>query len=62
MAYKAMKEGDMTKYRSVIERAMELQRKSEKLAGELNPEEQQRFADYLNKRADELSRFASQHR
>jgi hypothetical protein len=61
-AYKAMKEGDMTKYQAIIERAMELRRKSEKLAGELNPEEQQRFANYLNKRADELSQFASQHR
>jgi hypothetical protein len=60
-AYKAMKEGDMTKYRFVIQRAQELQTKSEKLAGELNPEEEQRFANYLNKKANELSQFASQN-
>ena len=61
-AYKAMKEGDMTKYQTVIQRARELQTKSEKLGGELNPEEEQRFADYLNKKANELAQFASQNR
>ena len=61
-AYKAMKEGDMTKYRSVIQRAQELQTKSAKLGGELNPEEEQRFANYLNKKANELAQFASQNR
>ena len=61
-AYRAMKQGDMTKYRSVIQRAQELQTKSEKLAGELNPEEEQRFANYLNKKANELTAFASQNR
>jgi hypothetical protein len=61
-AYKAMKEGDMTKYQSVIQRARELQTKSEKLGGELNPEEEQQFADYLNKKANELAQFASQNR
>ena len=60
-AYQAMKQGDMTKYRSVIQRAQELQTKSEKLAGELNPEEEQKFANYLNKKANELSAFASQN-
>jgi flagellin-specific chaperone FliS len=60
-AYRAMKQGDMTKYRSVIQRAQELQTKSEKLAGELNPEEEQQFANYLNKKANELSAFASQN-
>ncbi|MBV9129448.1 MAG: hypothetical protein JO298_03555 [Verrucomicrobia bacterium] len=57
-----MKEGDMSKYQSIIERAMELQTKGDKLTGELNPEEQQRFANYLNKRADELSQFARRQR
>jgi hypothetical protein len=62
IAYQAMKQGDMTKYQSVIQRALELQSKSEKLAGELNPEEEQRFANYLNKRADELAQFTNQNR
>jgi hypothetical protein len=61
-AYKAMKEGDMTKYQSVIQRARDLQTKSEKLGGELNPEEEQQFANYLNKKANELAQFASQNR
>jgi flagellin-specific chaperone FliS len=61
-ASKAMKEGDMTKYQSVIQRAHELRAKSEKLGGELNPEEEQRFANYLNKKANELAQFASQNR
>jgi hypothetical protein len=61
-AYQAMKEGDVTKYQSVIRRALELKTKSAKLGGELNAEEEQRFADYLNKKADELSQFASQNR
>jgi hypothetical protein len=62
MAYHAMKQGDMTKYQTVIERARELQTKGEKLGGELSPDEQKRFADYLNKKADELAQFASQNR
>jgi flagellin-specific chaperone FliS len=62
IAYQAMKQGDMSKYQSVIQRALELQSKSEKLAGELNPEEEQRFANYLNKRADELAQFTNQNR
>jgi hypothetical protein len=61
-AYQAMKQGDMTKYQSVIQRALELQSKSDKLAGELNPEEEQRFANYLNKKANELSEFTNQNR
>jgi hypothetical protein len=61
-ASKAMKEGDMTKYQSVIQRAHELRTKSEKLGGELTPEEEQRFANYLNKKANELAQFASQNR
>jgi hypothetical protein len=61
-ASKAMKEGDMTKYQSVIQRAYELRTKSEKLGGELNPEEEQRFANYLNRKANELAQFASQNR
>jgi hypothetical protein len=61
-AYQAMKQGDVTKYRTVIQRAQELQTKSDKLSGELNPEEEQRFADYLNKKANELSQFALQNR
>jgi hypothetical protein len=61
-AYQAMKEGDVTKYQSVIRRALELKAKSAKLGGELNPEEEQRFADYLSKKANELSQFASQNR
>jgi len=60
-AYHAMKKGDMTKYRTVIQRAQELQQKSENLAGELNPEEEKRFANYLNKKANELSQFASEN-
>jgi predicted PolB exonuclease-like 3'-5' exonuclease len=61
-AYEAMKKGDMTKYQTVIERAKELQTKGEKLGGELSPDEEKRFADYLNKKADELAKFASQNR
>jgi hypothetical protein len=57
-----MKQGDMTKYQTVIRRALELQTKSDKLAGELNPEEEQRFADYLNKKENELAEFTSQNR
>lgn len=62
MAYHAMKKGDMTKYQTVILRAHELQSKGEKLGGELSPDEEKRFADYLNKKADELAQFASQNR
>ena len=62
MAYHAMKQGDMTKYQTVILRAHELQTKGEKLGGELSPDEEKRFADYLNKKADELAQFASQNR
>jgi hypothetical protein len=61
-AYQAMKDGDVARYQSVIRRALELKAKSEKLGGELNAEEEQRFADYLNKKANELSQFASQNR
>jgi hypothetical protein len=61
-AYQAMKQGDMTKYQIVIQRARELQTKGEKLGGELSPDEEKRFADYLNKKADELAQFASQNR
>ena len=60
-AYHAMKQGDMTKYQTVIRRALELQSKSDKLAGELNPEEEQRFADYLSKKENELAEFTSQN-
>src|SRR5215469_4485965 len=62
MAYHAMKQGDMTKYQTVIQRARELQTQGDKLGGELRPDEQKRFADYLNKKADELAQFASQNR
>jgi hypothetical protein len=61
-AYQAMKDGDVARYQSVIRRALELKAKSAKLGGELNAEEEQRFADYLNKKANELSQFASQNR
>jgi hypothetical protein len=61
LAYQAMRQGDMTKYQVVIQRAHELQSKGEKLGGELSPEEQARFADYLNRKADELAQFASQN-
>jgi hypothetical protein len=61
-AYQAMKDGDVPSYQSVIRRALELKAKSAKLGGELSAEEEQRFADYLNKKANELSQFASQNR
>jgi hypothetical protein len=61
-AYQAMKDGDVPRYQSVIRRALELKAKSAQLGGELNAEEEQRFADYLNKKANELSQFASQNR
>ena len=57
-AYVAMKQGDMSKYQTVIQRAQELETKGNNLQGELPPEEQQRFAEYLNKRANELAQFA----
>src|SRR6266481_4072496 len=60
-AYEAMKQGDMTKYQAVIQRAHELESKEEKLGGELSPEEQARFAEYLNKKADELAQFTRQN-
>jgi PBP1b-binding outer membrane lipoprotein LpoB len=60
-AYEAMKQGDMTKYQAVIQRAHELESKGGKLGGELSPEEQARFADYLNKKADELAQFTRQN-
>jgi hypothetical protein len=62
LAYQAMKQGDMTKYQAVIQRAHELESKGEKLGGELSPEEEARFADYLNRKADELGQFAGQNR
>jgi hypothetical protein len=61
LAYQAMRQGDMTKYQAVIQRAHELQSKGEKLGGELSPEEQARFADYLNRKANELAQFANQN-
>ena len=61
LACEAMRQGDMTKYQAVIQRAHELETKAEKLGGELSPEEQARFADYLNRRANELAQFASQN-
>jgi hypothetical protein len=61
-AFKAMKQGDVSKYKSVIRSAIELQTKSEKLSGELNPEEEQRFANYLRKKENELTEFASENR
>jgi flagellin-specific chaperone FliS len=61
-AYQAMKDGDVPRYQSVIRRALELKAKSAQLGGELNAEEEQRFAEYLNKKANELSQFASQNR
>jgi hypothetical protein len=61
LAYQAMKRGDMTKYQTVIQRAHELESKGEKLGGELSPEEEARFADYLSKKADELAQFATQN-
>ena len=57
-----MKQGDMTKYQAVILRARELQTKGEKLGGDLSPDEEKQFADYLKKKADELAQFASQNR
>ena len=57
-AYVAMKQGDMSKYQTVIQRAQELETKGNNLQGELPPDEQQRFAEYLNKRANELAQFA----
>jgi len=56
-----MRQGDMTKYQVVIQRAHELENKGEKLGGELSPEEQRLFADYLNRKANELAQFASQN-
>jgi hypothetical protein len=61
-AYEEMKHGDMTKYQTVVQRARDLQSKGEKLGGELSPEEQSRFAEYLNKKADELKRFSQSQR
>lgn len=61
-AYTAMKQGDVSKYQSVIRGALDLQTKSEKLGGELNPEEEKRFADYLQKKENELAEFATQNR
>jgi hypothetical protein len=60
-AYEAMKQGDMTKYQAVIQRAHELESKGEKLGGELSPEEQARFADYLDRKANELAQFTRQN-
>ena len=56
-----MRQGDMTKYQVVIQRAHELENKGEKLGGELSPEEQRLFADYLNRKANELAQFATQN-
>jgi len=56
-----MKQGDMTKYQAVIQRAHELESKGEKLGGELSPEEQARFADYLDRKANELAQFTRQN-
>jgi hypothetical protein len=54
-AYEAMKQRDMTKYEAVILRAKDLASKGEKLQGDLSPDEQKQFADYLSRRADELN-------
>ena len=58
-AYEAMKNRDMSKYEAVILRAQELETKGEKLEGDLSPEEQKKFADYLNHRANELAELTS---
>jgi len=57
-AYAAMKQGDVSKYQAVIQRAQELETKGNNLQGQLPPDEQQRFAEYLNKRANELAQLA----
>jgi hypothetical protein len=50
----------MTKYQTMVQRAHDLQSKGERLSGELSPEEQSQFANYLNKKADELMRLSQQ--
>jgi hypothetical protein len=61
VAYEAMKHNDLSKYQTVVAKAQELQSQGEQLAGELSPEEQRRFADYLNRKSDELAQYASQN-
>ena len=45
----------MTKYQSVIQHAHELRTKSEKLGGELNPEEEQRFRQLSKQKGQRTS-------
>jgi hypothetical protein len=61
VAYEAMKHNDLSKYQTVVAKAQELQSQGEQLAGELSPEEQRKFADYLNRKSDELAQYASQN-
>jgi hypothetical protein len=59
IAYEAMKNRDMTKYETVISRAQELEIKVSKIETELPPDEQKKFVDYLNRRANELAAIAN---
>jgi hypothetical protein len=58
-AYEAMKDRDMTKYEAILLRAHELETEGEKLESGLSSDEQKKFADYLNRRADELAAISS---
>jgi hypothetical protein len=61
VTYEAMKHNDLSNYQTVVAKAQELRSQGEQLADELSPEEQRKFADYLNRKSDELAQYASQN-
>jgi hypothetical protein len=54
-AYRQMRQGEMAKYEAVIARATEIQSKGDQIRGQLSPEDQQEFSEYLARKAQELA-------
>ena len=61
-AYRQMRQGEMAKYEAVIVRVAEIQSKEDQIRGQLSPEEQQEFTEYLARKAQELGQAADQNR
>ncbi|HEY0792976.1 MAG TPA: hypothetical protein VGD78_18065 [Chthoniobacterales bacterium] len=55
-----MKKADLSRYSQIIAKAQEMQVKGEQVAQELDPDEQEAFAKYLDAKAEEISRVTSE--
>jgi hypothetical protein len=54
IAYLEMRQGNMTKFQAMIERAKEIQTKGEQIQAQLTPEEQKEFEDYVSSKSEQL--------